>query len=165
MPRLGCTISQPQPWGSHLCSYYQSSSELQGLVNAYIQVGLEDQEGCLWILPHWLTPSAATTALQRVIPLVHDYLRMGQLELIPCADWYGLHAPLDTKQILADCSRKIAQVASRFVGLRVTGDSSWVQSPRPARPVRGIRACCKRGSGDCQCPRLMHLYRYWLDSA
>jgi hypothetical protein len=67
-------------------------------------------------------------ALQRVVPQVYDYLNSGQLELIPSADWYRWSDPIDTQQIFAECRRKIAQVSSRFVGLRVTGDSSWVQT-------------------------------------
>src|SRR5688500_236810 len=51
MPRLGCTPSPPVPWGIHFCSYYRSTSELQQLVTSYLQTGLEDHEGCLWILP------------------------------------------------------------------------------------------------------------------
>lgn len=128
MPRLSCTNLPAVPWRSHLCSFYQSDAEFQRLVISYIQAGLDDHEGCLWILPRSLASYTATTALQRAIPQVHDYLRTGQLELIPCTEWYGLHTTWDTNRILADCSRKVAQVASRFAGLRVTGDWSWVQS-------------------------------------
>lgn len=128
MPRLSCTNLPAVPWRSHLCSFYQSDAEFQRLVISYIQAGLDDHEGCLWILPPSLASYTATTALQRAIPQVHDYLRTGQLELIPCTEWYGLQAAWDTNRILAECSRKVAQVASRFAGLRLTGDSSWVQS-------------------------------------
>lgn len=129
MPRLGCTQAPPVPWGSHFCSYYQTTSELQQLMFAYLHAGLQDHEGCLWVLPPWLTPTEATTALQWVIPQVYDYLSTGQLELIPAADWYGGQGPMDLQRIIADGRYKIAQMSARFAGLRVAGDSSWVQSP------------------------------------
>ncbi len=128
MPRLGCTPSPPVPWGSHFCSYYQTPSQLHQLVSSYLQTGLEDHVGCLWILPPWHTPITATTALQWGIPQVYDHLSTGQLELIPSADWFGWQGPMDLPRILADGRRKIAQVSARFAGLRVAGDSSWVQS-------------------------------------
>lgn len=97
-------------------------------MSSYIQTGLDDHEGCLWILSPSLTPLMATTALQRTIPHVHDHLRAGQLELIPSWDWYHLRASLDAEQPFAACSRKLDQRAARFEGLRVTGDLSWVES-------------------------------------
>ena len=128
MPRLGCTESPTLSWGSHLCAFYRSATELQHLVSSYIQTGLDDHEGCLWILPPSLTPLMATTALQRMIPHIHDHLRAGQLELIPSGDWYHLRTSLHTEQPFAACSRKLDQWAARFLGIRVTGDLSWVKS-------------------------------------
>jgi hypothetical protein len=61
MPRLGCTQSGPVPWSSHFCGYYHTSSDLQQLMNAYFQAGLEDHEGCLWMLPPWHTPTTAAS--------------------------------------------------------------------------------------------------------
>ena len=129
MPNLGCTSPPPVPWGSHFGSYYHSPSELQSLMNAYLHRGLQDHEGCLWILPPWHTPTTATTALQWAIPQVYDYLSTGQLELVPSVDWYGRSGAMDLQRIVADGRDKIARMAARFPGLRVAGDSSWVQSP------------------------------------
>lgn len=115
------------PWGSHLCSVYQNRNELQRLVTTYIQTGLEDHEGCVWILPPWLTPTSAMMALKGVIPRVYDYLSTAQLELIASADWYGWPGAL--YRVVTDGRDKIARMTARFSGLRVTGDISWAQSP------------------------------------
>ncbi len=88
MPRLSATLSQPLPWGSHLCAFYRSPADLHMLTCSFIETGLADHEGCLWILPPWLSPPSATMLLQRTIPYVHDYLLTGQLELIPSYEWY-----------------------------------------------------------------------------
>lgn len=128
MPRLSPTDTERLPWGSHLCNFYKSTTELQRLLTAYIHTGLADHEGCLWVLPPSLNVTAATLFLQQTIPQVHDYLRTGQLELVSSYDWYRPDAPLDAERILARCRQKMTQVAAHFVGLRVTGDCSWVQS-------------------------------------
>jgi hypothetical protein len=60
---------------------------------------------------------------------VYDYLSTGQLELISSADWYGPQGPMDLQRIIANGRPKIAQMSARFGGMRVAGDSSWVQSP------------------------------------
>jgi hypothetical protein len=128
MPRLGCTPSPPMPWGSHVCSYYQSTSQLQQLVISFLQVGLEDHEGCVWILPPWHTPTTAATALQWAIPNVYDYLATAQLELMPSDEWYGWPGAINLDRIVAEGRQKIARLSARFGGLRVAGDTSWVQS-------------------------------------
>ena len=128
MPRLGSADLTPLPWGSHLCTFYRSAKELQQLVSSYLRAGLEDQECCLWVLPPSLSPSDAVNVLQREIPHIRDYLQTGQLELIPCHEWYLPNGTMETERILAAWGSKVAQAASRFVGLRVTGDTSWLQS-------------------------------------
>ena len=137
MPRLGCTPSPPMPWGSHICSYYQSTSQLQQLVISFLQVGLEDHEGCVWILPPWHTPTTAATAIQWVIPNVYDYLATAQLELMPSADWYGWPDPINLERIVAEGREKIARMSARFRGLRVAGDTSWAESPRQRAELVG----------------------------
>jgi len=128
MPRLGSTDPTSIPWGSHLCTFYRSARELQQLVNSYFHAGLEDRECCLWVLPPSLSPADAVEALEREIPDVHGFLQTGQLELIPCYEWYLPHGTIETDRLLAAWQSKGAQAASRFAGLRVTGDTSWLQS-------------------------------------
>ena len=129
MPRLGCIASQPTiAWGSHLCTFYRSPADLLRLVTAYVQAGLEDGEACLWVLPPATSPLEAISTLQANIPHIHESLSTQQLELIPCYEWYVSAGTLETEKILAAWSQKVAQATSRFAGLRVTGDTSWLQS-------------------------------------
>ena len=128
MPRLGLTDFTPIPWGSHLCTFYRSPRDLQQLVSAYVRVGLEDQECCVWVLPPSLSHSEAVMALQRDIPHLDHYLQTGQLELIPCYEWYLSNGTIEIDRLLAAWQSKVTQAAARFAGLRVTGDTSWLQS-------------------------------------
>jgi hypothetical protein len=127
MPRLGSTDSTPIPWGSHLCTFYRSAHELQQLVSVYVRAGLEDHECCVWVLPPSLSPPEAVMALQRDIPDLDHYLQTGQLELIPCY-WYLSNGTIEIDRLLAAWQSKVDEAAVRFAGLRVTGDTSWLQS-------------------------------------
>jgi hypothetical protein len=60
---------------------------------------------------------------------VYDHLAIAQLELMPSADWYGWPGPINLERIVADGHKKIARMSARFAGVRVVGDTSWVQSP------------------------------------
>ena len=129
MPRLSPNIGQPLPWGSHLCAFYRSTAELHIIARSYIETGLRDHEGCLWILPPSLSVSAAIVLLQRTIPKVHDYLLTGQLDLLSFQDWYHPEGSKNADAIVETCLRKIVRVAPRFSGFRVTGDVAWLESP------------------------------------
>ena len=135
MPRLGCTPFLSVPWGTHVCCYYQTPTELQQLLNAYFRTGLEDHEGCLWILPPWHTPTTATMALQWVIPHVYDHLATARLELVSSADWYGWPNLMNLARVVADGRAKIRRLSARFPGLRVAGDLSWVTSSGQRAPL------------------------------
>ncbi len=172
MPRLGCTPSLQVPWGSHFCSYYETPSQLQQLMNSYLRTGLEDHEGCLWILPPWHTPTSATTALQWVIPQVYDYLATAQLELIPSAEWYGWPGVMNLERIVADGGDKIARMSARFAGLRVAGDTSWVHSPSQRAQLveyervvdetvqaTNVLALCTYPAADWSPPDMLRVFR------
>lgn len=75
-----------------------------------------------------LTPSAAVIELQRNIPSLDLYLESGQLELIPCYEWYLANGTIEIERLLTAWKHKVDQAAVRFVGLRVTGDTSWLES-------------------------------------
>lgn len=128
MPRLGLTDVTPLPWGSHLCTFYRSARELQRLVSSYVRAGLEDQECCVWVLPPSLSPAEAMMALQRDIPQIDEYLQTGQMEFLPCHEWYLPNGTIEIDRLLAAWQRKVDQAAVRFAGLRVTGDTSWLRS-------------------------------------
>ena len=128
MPRLSLTESKSIPWGSHLCTFYRSLHDLQQLVISYMAAGLEDQECCVWVLPPSLSPSDAVKKLQREVSYVDRYLESGQLELIPCHDWYMPNGTIEIDRLLAAWKNKVDQAAARFAGLRVTGDTSWLES-------------------------------------
>jgi MEDS: MEthanogen/methylotroph, DcmR Sensory domain len=148
MPRLGLKDNPPVPWGSHLCTFYRSARDLQQLVSAYISAGLEDQECCVWVLPPTLTPSAAVIELQRDIPSLDCYLESGQLELIPWYEWYLSNGTIQIERLLTAWKNKVNQGAARFVGLRVTGDTSWLQSKEQRDQFLGYEQAIRDAATD-----------------
>jgi len=75
-----------------------------------------------------LTPSDAAKVLERDILHVDRYLLTGQLELIPCYEWYLPNGLIEIDRLLSAWQSKVDQAAARFAGLRVTGDTSWLAS-------------------------------------
>lgn len=68
-------------WGTHLCLFYKSSTELRQLLTAFLQVGLADGECCVWITGPSLSEEEALASLQRSLPEVPDYFKRGSAKL------------------------------------------------------------------------------------
>jgi hypothetical protein len=66
--------------------------------------------------------------LEPDIPYLDQFLKSGQLELIPCYDWYLSNDTIEIDRLLIAWKTKVDQAAARFTGLRVTGDTSWLES-------------------------------------
>ena len=77
---------------------------------------------------------------------------MGQLALIPCYDWYLPNGLIEIDRLLAAWQSKVHQAAARFGGLRVTGDTSWLESNRAARSIPRVRT----GSAARRIPHQPH---------
>ncbi len=128
MPRLGALENITIPWGTHLCTFYRSASELQRLVTSYLQVGLEDGECCVWITSPGITHGDAISALEKMVPQARNFLSSGQLEIIPCTQWYLHGGVLNGDRILEAWQEKKRRAVASYAGLRVTGDASWLQT-------------------------------------
>ena len=61
----------------------------------------------MWVLPPSLSPSEAVMALQRDIPHLGHYLQTGQLELIPCYEWYLSNGTIEIDRLLAAWQSKV----------------------------------------------------------
>jgi hypothetical protein len=127
MPRLDCTSPQTIAWGSHLCTFYRSPADLRRLVSAYLQAGLEDGEACLWVLPSGTTVQDAIDFLRPIFTDLARYMYTRQLELIPCDEGCYPTSIFGTESTLA-WSNRVLQATAFFGGLRVAGDTSWLQS-------------------------------------
>src|SRR5690242_7964265 len=62
--RDGTTLKKVEP-GWHFCQFYRDSKQLLEMVAPYIAEGLENGEGCLWVVPTSVTTDAACEAIAR----------------------------------------------------------------------------------------------------
>lgn len=82
-----------------------------------------------------ISEADALHALERAIPHAHEFVMSGQLEIISCSQWYFLDEIIQAGRILEAWPSKMSQAARCFAGLRVAGDTSWLQSQEQARAI------------------------------
>jgi hypothetical protein len=122
--------------GWHFCQFYRSFDQLLGMVAPFIAEGLENDEGCLWVLPEAVTEEEVRAALDRHIDDVDDYLGSGQLEMLSHPNWYldrfGRLKSFEqiSEALLAKQDRALAR---GFKFLRAAGDTGWVSGTEQSK--------------------------------
>ena len=129
------SIKKVEP-GWHFCQFYQDNQQLLDMVAPYVAEGLQDDEGCFWVLPASTTMDAACDALARSIPDVNAYLANGRLELGYHPEWY-LDASGRMKsfeEIATALLAKQDQALSKGLRyLRAAGDTGWVSGSEQSK--------------------------------
>jgi MEDS: MEthanogen/methylotroph, DcmR Sensory domain len=126
---LGITGGGHVAGGAHLCAFYHMRRELYQLCTSFIRAGLQSHEHCMWITAGPLE-TQAFASLGDVVSDSHQYVRSGQLEIIPHTQWYLRDGKFDrhTVQERWKAHAKRAEEAG-FEGTRVTADLAWLHSP------------------------------------
>lgn len=124
----GTHILDKISWGTHICQFYQSKQDLLDILIPYFQAGLENNEFCIWITSEPLDQKEAEEAMKKAIPGFDQYLERGQIEIIPHTDWYLKDGVFDLKRVLnAWIDKHIQALAKGYDGLRVTGNTAWIE--------------------------------------
>jgi signal transduction histidine kinase len=116
------------PWGTHLCHFYRSAEDLADVLVPYFIAGLRNHEKCLWLASAPLDAAQARERLVQASPDAERCLQDGQLEIADDT-WYarGERSTLDsTLRGWFERERQARQAG--FRGLRLTGNTSWLQS-------------------------------------
>lgn len=112
----GMNVLGEVPWGSHVCVFYESSVDLLDTVIPFFKTGLE-------------TMQDAQSALRRGIPDFDQHLEAGRLEIVAGRDWYLQRGQIDLRRVIAAREAKMrGALAKGFDGLRVSGDTFWLNS-------------------------------------
>ncbi|MBI2872565.1 MAG: MEDS domain-containing protein [Chloroflexi bacterium] len=115
-------------WGTHVCQFYQTKLDLLDILVPYFQEGLRNNESCMWVTSPVLTVDAAQQALRARLPDLDEYIRRGQLEVLPHTEWYMKGGTFEMGRVLAGwIERKDRAVSRGFDGLRLTGDTCWLE--------------------------------------
>lgn len=81
----GISLINKVRWGSHFCLFYQTRKDLLDVLVPYFKAGLENNESCLWVTFGPVTDELAKKVLEKAVPRYEEYVRKGQIEIIPFA--------------------------------------------------------------------------------
>ncbi|HYO67766.1 MAG TPA: MEDS domain-containing protein [Archangium sp.] len=116
------------PWGSHFCQFYGEQEDLVDSLVPFFKAGLESQEKCLWVTSQPLPATEARTALRQAVPDLTERERRNQIEIIDHDDWYKATGKTDPDATLRGwVEREERALAEGFAGLRLTGNTYWVE--------------------------------------
>ena len=128
------------PWGTHLCHFYRTVTEMADVLPAYLRAGLEGGEACLWAVSSPLEVDRAKAMLAGIVGGIDGYIATGQLEIADFTGWFhgAIEANADTA-VAGLLQRHDQALARGFGGFRLVG-SVPVLSPetRPGMSAREV---------------------------
>ena len=126
--KSGVDIIGDVPWGMHFCQFYETKRDLVDILVPYFKAGLENNEFCMWVTADPLNVADARRAIRRAMPDFQEYIKKGQIEIIPYSEWYIRDGLFDSDRVLNGWVDKLnAALAHRFAGLRLTGNTFWLE--------------------------------------
>ncbi len=126
--KLGIDVLDEAPWGTHLCHFYDTKEDLIDVLVPYFMAGLENNESCIWVTSEPLKAEAAKASLNKAVENLDHYIKKGQIEILDSSEWYSESGQFDIDEVLRDWIKKKNQALERgFDGLRITGNTSWVE--------------------------------------
>lgn len=118
-----------QPWGTHICLFYESPRDLHDVHADYFGAGLASGEYCIWALSDPIKRDTAIETLRRSVPDLDKYLQDGQIEFVPGYQWYLRGDEFDPQRITGGWHAKLDEALARgFEGMRVSGNAFWFEA-------------------------------------
>jgi len=115
------------PWGSHFCQFYRTGEDLAETLVPFFEAGLRSNESCLWVTGDSLEADKAEALMVDAVPAFKHMLSSQQMQIVSIADWYTPGDAFDADAVLQGwIDREQASRARGFEGLRLTGDTIWV---------------------------------------
>jgi signal transduction histidine kinase len=116
------------PWGAHFCQFYGEREDLVDSLVPFFKAGLDHNEKCLWVTSEPLRAEDARTALRNAVPDLDARVRSEQIEIIDHHEWYLRTGKADADGTLRGWVHREEQaLADGFEGLRLTGNTFWVE--------------------------------------
>lgn len=117
MRKTGIDVLGDAPWGTHFCLFYRTKKDLIDILVPYFKAGLENNEFCLWITSETIS-----------VPDFDQYLKRGQMEIIPHNKWYLQDGVFNSNKVFKNGTEKLNQAqALGYNGLRGAGDAAWLK--------------------------------------
>lgn len=135
LPTARAAIKDVKP-GWHCCRFYQDDEQLLEMVAPYFATGLENGEGCLWVVPSSVTSKDACDVVGRFVNDVDAYVASGQLEVLTHDNWYldasgRFKAWEEIRGALVEKQERALGKGFKF--LRAAGDAGWVSGTEQSK--------------------------------
>ena len=129
--KTGIRAIGDMPWGTHICVFYETKSDLLDTNAAYFSAGLSGNEFCVWAVSAPTTADEAEDFLRRNISDFDRYLIAGQVEILPGYEWYLPGNQFDPQRITGGWHEKLNEALLKgFEGMRVSGNAFWMEAHR-----------------------------------
>ena len=128
MRKTGIDVVGDVPWGTHFCLFYETKDDILDTLVSYCKAGLESEEFCLWVVSEPVTVDEAKHALNQAVPELDRYLAGHSIEIVSAREWYLQDGTFDLKRVIGAWHEQLARaLASGYTGVRVTGDTAWLE--------------------------------------
>lgn len=114
-------------WGDHVCHWFKSAEELGEVLVPYFKTGLERNEACLWVTSSPYGSARAVSEMRTAMPAFDSRIAAGQIEIVSHDEWYTRQGAVSATEIIESwMQRKDRAIASGYEGLRITGNTSFL---------------------------------------
>jgi len=115
------------PWGTHICQFYQSKSDLVDILVPYFKTGLENNEYCLWAASDPLCAEECLVELGKAVPNLDLYLDRRQITVTDSRTSYVREGKFDAESTLQSLiGIEESALKAGFDGLRASANTSWL---------------------------------------
>src|ERR1700761_6311448 len=115
------------PWGSHLCQFFSSTSDLRDILVPYFKAGLENNEQCLMVAMEPFSADDARGALRAAVADFDAREKRGQIAIHDVRAWYDSDSVVNGEEIIAGLLASEAQAqAHGYSGFRTHGNIGWL---------------------------------------
>ncbi|HWM92754.1 MAG TPA: MEDS domain-containing protein [Thermoanaerobaculia bacterium] len=116
------------PFGTHFCQFYRSKQDLVDTLGPYFLEGLRNNELCLWVTSESLRADEARALLREALPDFDAYEASGQIGIYDFLDWYLKSGGTPPQALQAWLDHERLAMEQGYQGLRLTGDTAWLDS-------------------------------------
>ena len=115
------------PFGTHFCQFYRTRQDLIETLVPYFMEGLRNNELCLWVTSSQLPAAEALDLMHEAMPDFSRYLESGQIAVYDFQDWYLRSGNSPDQALAAWVEHERRAIERGFQGLRLTGDTAWLE--------------------------------------
>jgi anti-sigma regulatory factor (Ser/Thr protein kinase) len=114
-------------WGDHVCHLFDQKEDLGQILVPYFKAGLERNEACLWVTSSPYATERAASDMRAAMPDFDRRTAAGQIQIIGYDEWYTKQGALSAAETIRNwVLRKDEALASGYAGLRITGNTSFL---------------------------------------